>query len=1022
MRRAAVLTRALVLSAALMSGVCAALACPQDQPGDGAAESPPPAVTLGFSAFQGRKVRDIQFRGVEADPLTMNHLRDLVEQKADEPLDGRKVKRSIQQLFATGRFANLQVDAEQRPDAQISLVFIAEENQFIGTITVEGEPKRPTATQLIDASKLNLGEQYTPEKLNIALTQMKSVLADNGYYRAEIEVEKTNRPVVQQIELHFKIQPGKQALIGQVMVQGSPGLTPAEVRKISGLQPGHTVAFDRVTHALQRLRKKYQKQRRLEAQIAVSDRLYQPASNTVDYVLNIVRGPVVDLRVEGAGLTRGQLKKFIPVYEENAVDDDLLNEGRRNLRQYFQTLGFFDTEVNFQREPVPEKDLLRIIYIVDRGARHKLTNVYIEGNKYLQTDDLRDTMQVQPAGILLSHGRFSQDMLAQDVENLEAQYHNNGFQQVKVASEVADDYQGEKNRMAVFIRISEGPQTRVGKLTVTGNNTIPNSQLPLLATEEGQPYSEANVASDRDAVLSYYFNNGFPDVQFEVASKPEPGNPDLMDVSYTIKEGDRVFVDRVISNGLHFTHPWVVNRELEVRHGDPLSQLSMLDSQRRLYNLGIFNEVDAVVQNPAGHARYKDVLFNFQEAKRWTFNYGLGLEIQTGPTSSTPQGQVGASPRVSFDLSRINFRGRDHTLTLHSNVGRLQQRGMISYDAPRWFNLPNLRLTFTALYDNSVYVQTFTSQRLEGSVQAEQALTRRADGQPVSTLLLRFNYRRVRASDLNDKISQELIAPLSQPVRVGIPSLSYIRDKRDDPIDSHKGNYTTFDAGYAASALGSEASFGRMLLQNATYQPFGRNGRFVFARSTRIGFEEPTGTTRIIPLAERFLAGGGYSLRGFGLNQAGPRDLDTGFPVGGGAMFINNLELRFPPVMLPYLQDNISFVVFHDFGNVFERATDMFNSFAHWKQPDPPSPVNPNIRECRDTTPGVPCSFNFMSHAIGGGVRYRTPIGPVRVDFGYNLNPPTYPVKVPVKTDPIQSPHYNVLGRFNVFFSIGQTF
>ena len=533
MRVGAALIRALVLLAALTSVVCACTACPQEHPGGASSPSAgnvsPPAISLGVSAYQGRMVRDIQFRGIEADALTMNHLRELVVQKPDEPLDGRKIKLSIQQLFATGRFANLQVEAEQRPDARISLVFIAEENQFIGSLTVEGEPKRPTANQLIDVTKLNLGERSTPEKLNFAIAQMKAVLADNGYYRAQVAVEKIDRPATQQIELHFKINPGKPALIGQVTVNGSPGYTPAEVRNLAGLQPGHTVALDRVTRALQRLRKKYQKQQRLEAQIAVTDRIYHPESNTLDYVLNVVRGPVVDLRVEGAGLSRGQLGTFIPIYEENAVDDDLLNEGRRNLRQYFQTLGYFDVEVNVQREPEPEKDLLRIVYIVERGARHKLTDVAIDGNKYLQTDDLRDTMQVQPAGILLSHGRFSQDMLARDVQNLEAQYHNNGFQQVKVTPEVADDYKGEKNRMAVFVHIAEGPQTRVGKLTIAGNNTIPATELPLLATEEGQPYSDANVASDRDSVLNYYFNNGFPDVQLEVATKPEPESPHRME-------------------------------------------------------------------------------------------------------------------------------------------------------------------------------------------------------------------------------------------------------------------------------------------------------------------------------------------------------------------------------------------------------------------------------------------------------------------------------------------------------------
>ncbi len=127
-------------------------------------------------------------------------------------------------------------------------------------------------------------------------------------------------------------------------------------------------------------------------------------------------------------------------------------------------------------------------------------------------------------------------------------------------------------------------------------------------------------------------------------------------------------------------------------------------------------------------------------------------------------------------------------------------------------------------------------------------------------------------------------------------------------------------------------------------------------------------------------------------------------------MFVNNLELRFPPVTLPYVQDNISFVAFHDFGNVFDRATDMFNSFLRWNQK--------NKADCRSTSPDARCNFNYMSHAVGGGIRYRTPIGPVRVDFGYNLNPPTFPVLV----DPVKGPHSQVLSHFNFFFSIGQTF
>ncbi len=1043
MRAGAELIRALALTAALEAAVCAP-ALPQDALPPTAANVAPPVTVLGSGASQGRTVHDIQFRGIQGDAAVLNQLRELVEQKPGQPLDRRKVRSSIQQLFATGRFANLQVEAEQRPDAQVTLVFVAEGNYFVGNMTLEGAPKRPTAAQLLDSSKLTLGELFTPEKLETSFQRMKDVLADNGYYQAEVTVQKIEHPETQQVELHFHVLPGRPATVGQVTIQGSPGYSPEEVRNLAHLHSGDQVSVDRLTKALQHLRKKFQKEHRLEAQIAVSNRIYHADNNTLDYVFNIVRGPTVDIHVEGAGLSQGTLKKLVPVFEEYAVDDDLLNEGRRNLRNYFQTRGYFDAEVNVQREPQPEQDHLHVVYLVNRGARHKLTDLGItiqpapaRPGRYYDPEDLRERMQVQPAGILLSHGRFSQDMLARDVHTIENLYHSQGFQQVKVSSDVQDNYKGEKDRMAVFVRVEEGPQTLVGNLHIVGNQSFSQQELPILSTEAGQPFSDANLASDRDSILNFYFNNGFPDVEFDVATKALPDN--RVDVTYTIGEGGRVFVDRVLTSGLHYTHPWVVTRDMKVRGGDPLSQENLYLSQAAFYDLGIFNEVNMAVQNPEGRAKYKDVIFQFQEAKRWTFNYGLGLEIQTGSPANTPSGRTGASPRVSFDVNRINFRGREHTLTFHSHVGRLQQRGSISYDAPRWFNIPFLRLTFTVLYDNSLNVQTFSSERFEGAVQAEQTVTRRFDGQPVTTLLWRFNYRRVRATNLN--VAVEQIPQLSQPVRLGMPSLTYIRDKRDNPIDARKGNYNTFDGGYASAALGSQlcvpppgpglpappctpVSFGRMVVQNATYQPFGRKGRFVFARSTRIGIEEPTGNTTIIPLPERFLAGGGSTLRGFGLNQAGPRDPSTGFPVGGGAMFVNNLEMRFPPVTLPFFQDNLSFVTFLDSGNVFDRATDMFNNLLRWNQKDrqacrslastPPPPPSSNVT----------CDLNYISHAIGLGVRYRTPVGPVRVDFGYNLNPPTFPVLIDPKnpSNPNFVPRHETLGHFNFFFSIGQTF
>jgi outer membrane protein insertion porin family len=963
----------------------------------------PPAQTLDLgdtAQFAGLRVHAIHLEGTKVTEDA--RLRQSIVQQVGQPLDRNLVRRSIQNLFASGRFADIRADAERTPEGEVDLAFITEENFFVGRILMAGIPRHgPTDSQLINATKLDLGELFVPEKLAPAIENIQRVLRDQGFYRSTITADQDRHPEIQQVDLLFHIASGPRARVGQVAFQGEGGFTPEQLVSISQLRTGDEVTSGKAQRAMDRLRKKYSKQERLEADVALLKSEYHPDSNTVDYSFSVQRGPTVDLRVEGASLSKGKLKKYVPIYEENAVDDDLLNEGRRNIRDYFQTKGYFDVNVDFRQQPAgPDSRVVE--YIIDRGERHHLSDLVIDGNKYFPEELIRERMLLQPKGWLLSHGRFSQSMLTRDMGSVTDLYQANGFQQVKVTSEVQDDYQGETGRMRVAIHIVEGPQTLVSALKIVGNSSVSEATLrQLLSTTEGQPFSDFNLATDRDSIVNYYFNHGFPDVGFEAESQPAEGDATRMNVTYSVREGLPVFIDHVVITGLHFTKPYIVDRELEVHDGAPLSQADMLETQRRLYDLGIFNQVDLAVQNPEGAAREKNVLLQLSEAKRWTFNYGVGLEVATGSdpgATNAVQGRTGVSPRVSFDVTRINLFGRNHTLILKSRVGRLQQRGLISYEAPRFFDNEALKLTFTAFYDDTRDVRTFTAQRLEGSVQLEEKYSR------ITTFLYRLTFRRVKVDPRTLVIDPTQIPLLSKPVRIGIPSFTYIRDKRDDPLDSHKGTYTTGDVGVAGHFLGSEASFSRFLVQNSTYHAFRKT--WVFARSTKVGVLRPFSSTDLIPLPERFYAGGSNSLRGFAINQAGPRDPETGFPLGGNAMFVNNFELRTPAIPLPFVEDNLSAVIFHDMGNVFDTAGDMWHGLFRSKQPD--------RSQCQLLTVTATCDLNYVSHAVGGGIRYKTPIGPVRFDLGYNVNPPLFPIRREARSD--------TLTHFNFYFSIGQTF
>ncbi len=224
-------------------------------------------------------------------------------QKANEPLDKYKVRESVQVLYNTGRFAEILVEAKRNADGEVVLVFDARENYFFGSILAEGLQSHPSDSQLINASKLNLGEQYTEEKLNAGLQGMQRTLQENGYYQATIKPFYEWEARDQQVKVQFVVDRGKPARVGIVNVTGSPGYSAEEIRNIAKLRSGDKVTAARVTRALQRLRKRYQKQDRLEAQVTMTQRTYHPETNLLDYTFEINRGPVVDVRVEGAKST-----------------------------------------------------------------------------------------------------------------------------------------------------------------------------------------------------------------------------------------------------------------------------------------------------------------------------------------------------------------------------------------------------------------------------------------------------------------------------------------------------------------------------------------------------------------------------------------------------------------------------------------------------------------------------------------------------------------------------------------------
>jgi len=280
------------------------------------------------------------------------------------------------------------------------------------------------------------------------------------------------------------------------------------------------------------------------------------------------------------------------------------------------------------------------------------------------------------------------------------------------------------------------------------------------------------------------------------------------------------------------------------------------------------------------------------------------------------------------------------------------------------------------------------------------------------------------------QVAPEEIPLFEQPTLVSEFGATWIRDTRDNPADATKGTFNSADVALADTKIGSSASFLRLFYQNSTYYRIKRN--YSFARSVRIGILEPYRDTvsltfppqqgpvlpELIPLPERFFAGGGTSLRGFALNQAGPRDAGTGFPVGGQALLALNQEFRFP-MHLPFIGSALGGAIFYDGGNVFSRLSRITLRYK------PPTPIFDTPTHCQYNCTN---ELNYFSHTVGFGVRYSTPVGPIRVDLGYQINRPLFVIPVPCPTSAptcvvgslgYQGTH---LPKLQIFFNLGPSF
>jgi outer membrane protein assembly factor BamA len=573
-----------------------------------------------------------------------------------------------------------------------------------------------------------------------------------------------------------------------------------------------------------------------------------------------------------------------------------------------------------------------------------------------------------------THGSVSQKLLKQSAKNIEALYRDRGYEEVKVKPTTVD----REPKIDVAFDIEEGAQTMVEDVQISGNQNIASDKLTApkgFQLKAGVPFSPRKLAEDRNRISATYLNRGYLNAEVKTKVNQNPGDPHRVNVAYMITENQLVRIGEVAYLGQQHTRLSLIQKSAQIPPETPMRRDQLLAAESRLYDLGIFDWSSVGPRRPITDQADEMALVKVHEAKRNEITYGFGFEVShrggniptgtvalpggggtigLGSNRIAPSQSTFASPRGLVQYSRRNMRGLGETASASILLSRLDQRALTTYSQPHFIGSQWQSLTSFSLERNSEN-PLFTAGLGDLSFQVERLISRKEN----IRLQLRYDFNKTTLSHL---LVPELVLEQDRHVQLSTWSATLIRDTRDKPLDAHRGSYSTVNFGITPTAFGSSANFTKLFGQYAYYKPV---HSLVFANSIRLGLATPFSGS-FVPTSQLFFSGGGTSLRGFPIDEAGPQRLvpfcnvlegqsgcvNVTVPIGGRQLFILNSEVRFPLGITKALGG----VVFYDGGNVYSAIN--FNNF-----------------------------MNNYTNTVGFGLRYATPIGPVRIDIGRNLNP-----------------------------------
>jgi outer membrane protein insertion porin family len=852
--------------------------------------------------FEGKVIRAIETWGLTR--IDEEEMIDLMGLDRGKEFRIGALQRGLRRAFRKGIFLDIKVDAED-VEGGVRLTYDVLEVPVIRKVKIISKGEL-FERGLKKALGIERGDDFREEMLPAVKRRLLRYCARKGYPDAVVTIEHDSGDDPATVDLLVYVDEGAPALIKKI--EAPPG-----VKRVMRLEEYRPLDIDKLEEDIERLKEYYVR----KGFVTVKVGPYSFSNGVLK--IPVEKGPHLTVAFVGNDSVKVRdLKKVLPFEREGVVNDDAIAEAAEAVRTVYRSRGFYNADIATAVEYDGE---MKVTFFISEGVRANIGRIFFSGVSI-------PPRAIQRVMSLKEDAPYDDSLVDDDIDAIISLYNALGFLSARVV-DVRREPSDDGSRMDLEFKIDEGGRTTISSVEVTGNTIVPDSLLVrLIRLPNGSPFNLVDISDARQRLLRYYRNRAYAKAAVDV-QQVRAG--DSVKLIFHISEGKPHRIGKIIIKGNNITRPKIIRRELTFEDGDPYDEEMLLESRRRLYRLGIFNEVTITTIDTGEEKNGEsiiDILISLREGKPGSVEVSFGF----GDYERF---------RGMLDISYSNLGGYDREIGFKTELSSVESRFVLRFKEPWLFNMDNLPLNVYLLKEEKRSINIDTRELLyEIDKFGLLASVKRRLSRHV-TVGLDYEYSFTDTKNVEEGV----ILSREDQGTLGISSLSpglYI-DTRDDPFDPTRGAFNSIVVKMASSLIFSEVNFIKTTFKSAWFYPIHR--KLVFALSVRGGVAFSLEDTKELPLIERYFLGGRTTVRGFEQDTLGPKGKD-GFPTGGNVFSLINAEFRYS------LPKGFGLVAFVDGGNVWETFTD----------------INQDLR-----------------YTAGAGIRYRTPVGPIRIDYGHKI-------------------------------------